>query len=118
MFLHKNKKENGNIVKKDTKLKCDTCKFDNFEDDQVKQHEIVEHMFMLCLNCDKQIYHKEIILSENFHMKTFLSVRFRDTLMKEIDKMVNYYSPSEALSTAARGDSELMDFFARCPFTC
>ena len=90
MFLHKKEKENGNNGKNDTKIKCDTCKFDNFEDDQVKQHEINEHMFMLCLKCDKQIDHKEILLTENFDMKTFLSVRFRDTPMNEIDKMVNY----------------------------
>ena len=27
IFLHKNIRESGNIVKKDSKLKCDTCKF-------------------------------------------------------------------------------------------
>ena len=90
MFLNKNIRENGNIVKKDSKPKCDTCKFENFEDNQVKEYEIGEHTFLLCLNCDKHIHHKEILLTENFDMKTCLIVRFRDTPMNEIDKMVNY----------------------------
>ena len=42
---------------------------------------------MLCQKCDENIEHKEILLTNNFDMKDFLSVRFRDASLKE---MVNY----------------------------
>ena len=70
-----------------SKLKCDTCKLEKY---QVKLHEIKEHKFMLCEKCDKIIDHKEILLTKNFDMKDFLSVRFRDFSLEEIAKMVNY----------------------------
>ena len=45
---------------------------------------------MLCLNCDKNIEFKEILLTNNFDMKDYLSVKFRDASLEEIAKMVNY----------------------------
>ena len=88
-FLHKDEKKNDNIVEKDSKKKCDVCKFEK-EKDQVKQHSLKEHKFMLCLNCDKNIEFKEILLTNNFDMKDYLSVKFRDMSLEEIAKMVSY----------------------------
>ena len=45
---------------------------------------------MLCEKCHKIIEHKEILLTKNFDMKDFLSVRFRDASLEEIANMVNY----------------------------
>ena len=89
MFLHKDMKENENILEKDSKQKCDACKFEK-EKYQVKLHSLKEHRFMLCLNCDKNIELKEILLTNNFDMKDYLSVKFRDKSLEEIAKMVNY----------------------------
>ena len=72
MFLHKNPKEKLNALKQ-----CDACKFEK-DETQVKQHRVKEHSFMFCVNCDRNIKHKEILLTENFDMKDFLSVIFRD----------------------------------------
>ena len=85
MFMHEGQKEKHNNVKKDSKQKCDTCKFEK-DKDQVKLHEVKEHRFMLCLN----IEFKEILLTQNFYMKDYLSVKFCNTSLKEIAKMVNY----------------------------
>ena len=85
--MHNDKKENSKSIQQIFKLKCDTCKFDK---DNVKLHIVQEHRFMLCLKCDENIEHKEIMLTKNFVMKDFLSVGFRDVSLKEIAKMVNY----------------------------
>ena len=74
MFMHEGQKEKDNNVEKNSEQKCDTCKFEK-DKDQVKLHEINEHRFMLCLNCDRNIEFKEILLTENFDMKEYLSVK-------------------------------------------
>ena len=45
---------------------------------------------MLCEKCDTIIDNKEILLTKNFDVKDFLSVRFRDASLEEIANMVNY----------------------------
>ena len=92
MFLHDKQTENDTendttSIDKESKQKCDTCKFDS---DKVKVHEIKEQRFTLCCKCDKIIEHKEILVTKNFDMKDHLSVVFRDKSLKEIAKMVNY----------------------------
>ena len=42
--------------------KCDSCKFDHYENDQVNIHMIMNHKFKLCLQCDDTIKNKEILL--------------------------------------------------------
>ena len=88
MFIHEGQKEKENNVKKDSKQKCDTCKFEK-DKDQVKLHEVKEHRFMQCLNCDRNI-ELEILFTKNFETKDYLCVKFRNTSLKEIAKMVNY----------------------------
>ena len=83
MFLYKHE------LKKET-FKCYTCKF-NYDKNQVNTIEIHEQKFLLCQQCDKILEHKKIMLTKVFEMKGFLSVRFRDTSLTEIAKMVNYY---------------------------
>ena len=63
MFLHENPKEKLNALKQ-----CDACKFEK-DKKQVKQHRVKEHSFMLCVNCDKNIKHKEIL--KTLSLKTF-----------------------------------------------
>ena len=90
MFLHEKPRENIHNVSEDSYQKCDTCKFEHFNGNQVKLHEIQEHKFMLCLKCDKNIKHKEVLLTKDFDMKDYLSVIFRNVSLTEIAKMVNY----------------------------
>ena len=87
MFLHADQKDKDNM--KDSKQKCDACKFENFED-KVKLFEIKEQNFMLCPNCDKNLEHKEILVTKKIDMKDYLSVKFRNASLSEIAKMVNY----------------------------
>ena len=89
MFLHIETNEDVNQVKK-TSQKCDACRFENFEKNQVKIHKVKKHKFMLCMKCDKMLEHKEILTTKNFDMKDYLSVKFRDKSLEEIAKMVNY----------------------------
>ena len=89
MFLHNETNEDVNQVKKPSQ-KCDACRFENFEKNQVKIHKVKKHKFMLCMKCDKMLEHKEILTTKNFDMKDYLSVKFRDKSLEEIAKMVNY----------------------------
>ena len=82
MFWHKNEL-------KRSKLKYNNFKFD-YDKNQVNPIEIQEQKFMFCQKCDKILELKEILLTKGFDMKDFLSVRFCDTSLKEIAKMVNY----------------------------
>ena len=70
--------------------KCDACRFENFEKNQVKIHKVKKHKFMLCMKCDKMLEHKEILTTKNFDMRDYLSVKFCDKSLEEIAKMVNY----------------------------
>ena len=90
MFLHEKPRENIHNVSEDSYQKCDTCKLEHFNGNQVKIHEIKEHKFMLCLECDKNIKHKEVLLTKDFDMKDYLSVIFRNVFLTEIAMMVNY----------------------------
>ena len=92
MFMHRSSTEkvfHGEAQFEDDLKQCDTCKFKK-DEKQVKLHNIKDHIFMLCQKCDKNIKHKEILLTENFDMKDFLSVIFRDKSLNKIAQMVNY----------------------------
>ena len=88
MYLHKDPKEQ--FVQNSSKEKCDTCKFKNFDKNQVKEYNVKEQRFMICSKCDKFLEHKEILLTDNFSMKDWLSVKLPQVSLEEISHMVNY----------------------------
>lgn len=88
MYLHKDPKEQ--FVQNSSKEKCDTCKFKNFDKNQVKEYNVKEQRFMICSKCDKFLEHKEILLTDNFSMKDWLSVKLPKASLEEISHMVNY----------------------------
>ena len=98
MFLHEDPKEKlhgdatekENTIQNKSKEKCNACKFDNFNTNQVKEYQVKEHRFMICHKCDKYLEHKEILLTDKFSMKDWLSVKLPKASLEEISHMVNY----------------------------
>ena len=90
MYLHRNIKENENIALNDPKQKCDVYKFENFDKKQITVREVKNKKFKLCIKCDKFIEFKEVLVTDNFDMKVYLSVKLPKSSLKEIDQMVNY----------------------------
>ena len=42
------------------------------------------------MKCNKSIEFKEVLVTDNFDMKVYLSVKLPKSSLKEIDQMVNY----------------------------
>ena len=52
------------------KEKCDACKFDFYDKDQVIVHTIKMHMFKLCLQCDDTIEKKKALFLKTFDFQS------------------------------------------------
>ena len=57
------------IVEIDVKQKCDACNFDS-DKDRVKIQNIKKKRFTLCYNCNKNIEHKDILVTKNVYIKS------------------------------------------------
>ena len=90
VYLHVDPKEKENSVQNNSKEKCDACKFENFRKNQVKEYKVKKQRFMICHKCDKFLKHKEILVTDNFCMKDWLSVKLPDSSLEEISHMVNH----------------------------
>ena len=72
------------------KEKCDACKFDCYDKDQVIVFKIKNYTFKLCLHCDDTIENKEVLLSKTFDLQKILKVKYPDTSSKVLDGLVKY----------------------------
>ena len=88
MYLNKDPKEK--FVQNSSKEKWNTYRFKNFDKNHVKEYEVKEQRFMIRFKCDKFLEHKEILLTDNFSMKYWLSVKLPKASLEEISHMVNY----------------------------
>ena len=88
--LHWDTKEKENSIQNNSKEKCDAWRFRNLNTNQVKEYKVKEQRFMICHKCDKFLEHKEILLTDNFSMKDWLSVKLPKASLEEISHMVNY----------------------------
>ena len=63
--------------------KCDACKFDHYDKDQVKIHIMKHHKFKLCLQCDDTVKNMEALLKETFCLKAILKFQYPDITDQE-----------------------------------
>ena len=49
--------------------KCDVCKFEYFEKEEIIKHKIENHRISLCLLCDQMITDKSLLINTNFDMR-------------------------------------------------
>ena len=72
------------------KEKCDACKFDCYDQDQVIAHTIRTHKFKLCRQCDDTIEKKEALLSKTFDLRNILKIKYPDMSSKVLYSLVKY----------------------------
>ena len=61
-----------------------------FVEHTVNKYKVKEKRFMISHKYDKFLQHKEIILTDNFSMKVWLSVKLPKASLEDISHMVNY----------------------------
>ena len=62
MYLDKDPKEK--FVQYIFREKCDTCKFKNFDKNQVKLYEVMEQRLMICFKCDKFPEYRQVLVTD------------------------------------------------------
>ena len=62
-----------------------------FVEHTVNKYKVKEKRFMISHKYDKFLQHKEIILTDNFSMKVWLSVKLPKASLEDISHMVNYW---------------------------
>ena len=75
-------------MRKYSNEKCDSCKFDHYDKDQVNIHMIKNHRFKLCLQCDNTIKNKEVLLKKTFCLKEVLRIKDPDITDHELSRLV------------------------------
>ena len=89
-YLHEDPTTYKSKARISGKEKCDACKFDCYNKDQVIVHTIKTHKFKLCLQCDDTIEKKEALLSKTFDLRNILKIKYPDMSSKVLNSLVNY----------------------------
>ena len=71
--------------------KCEACKFDYFEKEEIIKHKIENHRIYLCLQCDQMIADKNIMINTNFDMRDLVRKDFEASGIKMTSEQLAHY---------------------------